>query len=114
MRSEAKMEALHHPDPNSPMVYTRAPDGSIMGVEQDAEERATSKADGWEKWKDVMGLRFIRGDDSDFDYGTVDDSDEYDDRIEEDRKQLDEYLDGENEEFLGQGKPTGQTGVLDY
>ena len=114
VRSEAKLEALQHPDPNSPMAYARAPDGSITAVEQDADERSTSREDGWEKWKDVMGRRFLRGDDVDFDYASLDDNEEYDDRAEEDRRRLDDYLDKEEESFIGEGKPTGQTGVQDY
>lgn len=114
VRSEAKLEALENPDPNSPLIYTRAPDGSITGVEQDEDERAKDREDGWEKWREVMGLRFLRGDDADFDYEAVDGSEELDDREEEDRNSLEEYLDGVGEEFLGEGKPTGQTGIQDY
>lgn len=114
VRSEAKMEALRHPDPNSPMVYTRAADGSITGVEQNEDERAHGRDDGWEKWKDVMGLRFLRGDDGDFDYADVDENEEYDDLAEQDQRRLEEYLEGEDEKFVGDGKPLGQTGVQDY
>ena len=113
-RSEAKIEALQHPDPNSPMVYSRAPDGSITAVEQDEGERPQSRYDGWERWKDVMALRFMKGNDSDFDYASVDENDDYDDRAEEDQKQLEEYLDDEVDSFVGDGKPTGQTGIQDY
>jgi hypothetical protein len=96
------------------MVYSRAPDGSITAVEQDEEDRPQGRDDGWERWKDVMGLRFMKGDDVDFDYASVDENDEYDDRAEEDQRQLEEYLDGEHESFVGDGKPTGQTGIQDY
>jgi len=114
VRSEAKMEALQHPDPNSPMVYRRGADGSIIGVEQDADERAQTKEDGSDRWKDVMGQRFMRGGDKDFEYATVDDNDEYDDRDEEARSSLDEYLNAEPEEYLGEGKPTCETGIQDF
>lgn len=114
VRSEAKIEALQHPDPNSPLTYTRAPDGSIIAIEQDESERAKGIENGWEQWKDVMELRFLRGDDVDFDYTTVDENDEYDDRIEEDQKQLEAYLEDEEERFVGGGMPTGQTGVQDF
>ena len=96
------------------MVYTRASDGSITGVEHDEDEQAQGREENWERWKDVTGLRFLRGDDSDFDYETVDANDEYDDRAEEDQRRLEEYLEREEEEFVGDGKPTGQTGVQDY
>ena len=101
-------------DLNSPLVYSRAPDGSITAVEQDGDDRAQSREDGWERWKDIMGQRFLRGDDTDFDYDAVDGNDEYEDRDEEDRSRLEEYLAAQQEEFLGQGKPRGQTGIQDY
>ena len=114
VRSEAKIDALQHPDPNSPMLYSRAPDGSITAVEQDEGERARGREDGWEKWRDVMGLRFINGGDEDFDYASVDEDDHYDDRVEEDQRQLERYLDGEEAAFVGSGTPAGQTGVQDF
>jgi hypothetical protein len=69
---------------------------------------------GWEKWKDVMGMRFVKGDDVDFEYAIVDENDEYDDRAEEDRRHLESYLNEEEERFVGEGRPTGQTGIQDY
>lgn len=114
VRSEAKIDALQHPDPNSPLIYSRAPDGSITAVEQDESERAQGPEHGWEKWKDVMGLRFINGTDGDFDYATVDENEDYDDRAEQDQRQLEDYLDDEEAIFVGEGRPTGQTGVQDF
>lgn len=114
VRSEAKLEALQHPDPNSPMVYRRAQDGSIVGVDADEEFRPQTKADAWSMWLDVMEQRFLRGDDKDFDYETVDQNDEYDDRAEEDRSELDDYVDKEDAQFLGEGQPTGETGIQDF
>lgn len=114
LRSEAKLEALRHPDPNSPMVYTKAPDGSITGVEQDVDEPPRGKEAGWEQWKDVMSSRFVRGDDEDFDYATVDGNEDFGDRDEEERIKLDEYLEGEEARFVGEGTPKGETGVQDY
>lgn len=114
VRSEAKLEALQHPDPNSPMVYKRAQDGSIVGVEADEEFRPRTKEDAWAMWTDVMEQRFLRGDDRDFDYADVDLNEEYDDRAEEDRSQLEDYVDKEDAQFLGDGQPTGETGVQDF
>lgn len=96
------------------MTYSRAPDGSITAVEQDEGERAQGAEDGWEKWTDAMGLRFVRGDDVDFEYATVDGNDEYNDRAQEEQKHLESYLNEEEEQFMGEGRPTGQTGVQDY
>ncbi|TKA72767.1 hypothetical protein B0A55_06847 [Friedmanniomyces simplex] len=114
MRSEAKLEALRHPDPNSVMAYRRADDGSITGVEADGKERAQSKEEGRARWEDVMRQRFLRGEDGDFAYEEVDESEEYDDRGEEEQRLLEEYLGGEDEEFVGEGKPRGETGVQDF
>ncbi|SMQ49130.1 unnamed protein product [Zymoseptoria tritici ST99CH_1A5] len=114
VRSEAKVAALQNPDPSSSIVYKRAANGNIVGVEQDAEDRATTKESGWERWTDAMGRRFIAGDDPDFDYAVVDANEEYDDRNEEDRVELENYLENEPAEFVGEGAPIGETGVLDY
>lgn len=114
MRSEAKLEALKHPDPNNPIVYRRAADGSITGVEADEDDRARSKEEGGARWRDVMEQRFLRGGDVEFDYRTVDENEEYDDRDEEDRKQLEDYFRGEEAEFVGDGAPKGETGVQDF
>lgn len=114
VRSEAKVAALQNPDPNSPIVYRRATDGRIVAVEQDEDDRAKDREDGWERWVDVMGQRFLRGDDFDFNYRSVDESEEFDDRDEEDRRRLETYFEGEEEEFVGEGRPQGETGVQDY
>lgn len=114
VRSEAKIEALQRPDPNSPIVYKRAPDGSIVSVEQDEDDRARNRDEGWEKWIDFMGQRFLRGDDHDFDYVVVDDNENYDDRDEEEREKLEEYLDAETPKFIGEDGPSGETGIQDF
>jgi len=114
VRSEAKLQALEHPDPNNPLVYGKASDGSINGVEQDERDRVRSREEGLERWVEVMELRFLRGDDQDFEYQDVDDNEQYDDQGEEERSKLDEYLQGESEEFVGEGKPTGETGIQDF
>ena len=115
VRSEAKLEAVHHPDPNSPVVYTRQANGEIIGVEQDQNVGAEpSKDEDWARWVDVMGQRFLRGEDGDFEYARVDRSEEFDDRDEEARAGLEHYLDAEEEKFVGEGRPTGETGVQDF
>lgn len=85
-----------------------------MGFEQDEDDRAQTQGDGWARWVDVMAQRFLRGDDVDFQYRSVDDNDEYDDREEENRRILDQYFAGEEAEFVGEGRPIGETGVQDY
>ncbi|KAK1080803.1 hypothetical protein LTR33_005227 [Friedmanniomyces endolithicus] len=114
MRSEAKLEALRHPDVNSAMAYKRAEDGSITGVEADREERAGSKEEGRARWVEFMRQRFLRGEDGDFEYEVVDESEEYDDRGEEEQRHLEAYLARQSEEYLGEGGPRGETGVQDF
>ncbi|KAH9809817.1 coiled-coil domain-containing protein [Teratosphaeria destructans] len=114
VRSESRLEALRHPNPNSPVVYKRGPDGSIVSVDADAGEKAQSKEQAWERWKDIMGQRFLRGDDDQFDYKAVDENDDFDDRQEEDREDLDKYVGAQEAEFVGDGTPKGETGVQDF
>ncbi|KAK5707888.1 hypothetical protein LTR97_000427 [Elasticomyces elasticus] len=114
LRSEAKLAALKQPDPNEAIAYQRASDGSITGVEADGDERAASREEGRARWVEHMRQRFLRGEDDDFEYATVDENDMYDDRSEEDQRQLEDYLAKQDEEFVGEGKPIGETGVQDF
>jgi hypothetical protein len=114
VRSEAKVEALQAPDNGNPLVYERGANGEIVGVEEDAGERVGGKEEGLIRWKDVMGRRFMRGEDKEFDYGMVDNGEEFDDIEEETRGAQDDYFDGEEQEFVGDGRPQGETGVQDF
>jgi hypothetical protein len=113
-RSEAKLHALKHPDPNATFTYKRGPDGEIL--EEERDEVPLSKEEGLARWRFEMEMRFIRGDDADFDYKTVDDNDAYDDHQEEERQRLEDYLDLQEPEWdLEEGqRPQGETGVQDY
>ncbi|KAK5108124.1 hypothetical protein LTR62_008778 [Meristemomyces frigidus] len=113
-RSEAKLAAVRGPQPVQDVVYQRASDGSITGVEADENDRASNVEEGWLRWTEIMGRRFMEGKDDDFDYRAVDESEEFDDRQEDDRRALQRYLDGEEEAFVGVGKPEGETGVQDF
>ncbi|KAG8625244.1 hypothetical protein KVT40_006995 [Elsinoe batatas] len=113
-RSEAKIHALSHPDPNSPLVYRRDTSGTIIAVDQNEEDRPKTQVEGLEMWREVMEQRFLRGEDPDFDYSKVDTNMEYDDREEETRRFEDEYFAKEDEEFIGEGSPAGETGVQDF
>ncbi|KAF9736460.1 hypothetical protein PMIN06_011535 [Paraphaeosphaeria minitans] len=115
-RLEAKKEALSHPSPASLFTYTRGPQGEIR--EADKDEVPMSKEDGCAWWKDEMTQRFLRGDDNDFEYDTVDASHAYDDP-EEERDIQDAYFDSMESDFDtdGEGKEkvlTGETGIQDY
>ncbi|KAJ5619307.1 hypothetical protein N7510_003291 [Penicillium lagena] len=93
-RSEAKMDALAHPDPNAMLSYARGPDGEILA--EDRDEIPSSKEEGEKLWHWEMGLRFLRGDDSDFEYEAVDEDEELDDWSETQEK----YFEEEEPEWL--------------
>ncbi|OCT54963.1 hypothetical protein CLCR_03108 [Cladophialophora carrionii] len=108
-RSEAKLEALHHPDPNALFTYRRGPDGEILAEEKD--EVPTNKEEGLDRWKWEMEARFLRGGDDDFDYDAVDQNSEYDDRVVEERDAQDRYFDEETPHFVeGEGEGEGEGG----
>lgn len=97
------------------MTYHRAPDGSIISVEADASDRAANREEGAQRWREMMSLRFLRGEDGELDYaGLVDGEDGYDDWDEERRQGLEDWLDREEAEFVGDGSPRGETGIQDF
>ena len=61
-----------------------------------------------------MEHRFLRGEDKDVDYKAIDESDDYNDWSEETRRIEDEYFAGEQEEYIGDGEKSGDTGVQDF
>ncbi|KAK5042940.1 hypothetical protein LTR84_011996 [Exophiala bonariae] len=106
-RSEAKLDALKHPDPNSVFTYKRGPNGEIL--EEEKDEVPATKEEGLARWKWEMECRFLRGGDTDFDYqGEVDNSEAYDDLVSEERDAQDRYFDGETPEFVSRTR-TGST-----
>lgn len=116
LRSEAKMDALANPDPNAMLSYTRGPHGEILA--EDSDDIPASKEEGEKAWQWEMGLRFMRGDDPDFDYKTVDENEEYDDLTE----QQEQYFDDEEPEWVvddvrgEEARPRlqGETGIQDF
>ncbi|KAM0712037.1 hypothetical protein Q7P37_011131 [Cladosporium fusiforme] len=114
VRSEAKVEAVRTPSAENPLVYERGADGVIVGLEEDAGERVAGKEEGLNRWRDVMGRRFMRGEDVDFDYRVVDGGEEFDDLDEEGRGAQEDWFEGEEQEFVGHGRPAGETGVQDF
>jgi hypothetical protein len=113
-RSEAKLEALARPDTNSAFAYKRGPNGEIIA--EDKDEVPRDKEEGWKRWQYEMQMRFLRGDDDDFNYSTVDQSEEYDDLAEEDRERQDVYFGEEEPNFLldAGNEPQGETGIQDF
>ena len=70
-----------------------------------------------------MEQRFVRGGDDDFDYGKVDDNEEYDDRAAEELEAEEQYFDQEEPHFVaGQDAAhisraeqlQGETGIQDF
>ncbi|OAP61095.1 hypothetical protein AYL99_03296 [Fonsecaea erecta] len=121
-RSEAKLEALRHPDPHALFTYRRGPNGEILA--EDRDEVPANKEEGLARWKWEMQVRFLRGGDDDFDYDAVDNNPEYDDRILEERDAEDRYFDEQEPEFVKgeEGLPRsqsheeleGETGIQDF
>jgi hypothetical protein len=120
-RSEAKLEALRHPDPNAIFTYKRGPNGEVLA--EDRDEVPANKEEGLARWKWEMEARFLRGGDDDFDYDAVDNNPEYDDRVLEEQDAQDKYFDDQEPEFV-QGEDGvartnshqlhGETGIQDF
>ena len=121
-RSEAKIEALAKPDRSLALIYKRGPNGEIIA--EDPDEIPMDKEDGKRIWRDAMEQRFVGGEDEDFQYTTVDDSETYDDRGIEEREEEEKYFAEEQPEWVLDGagvghgdEPTkleGETGVQDF
>ena len=100
--------------------YERGPDGEILAEEQD--EIPADKEEGQRMWRWEMEMRFVRGGDPDFDYHTVDSSDEYDDHMIEELEAQERYFDEQEPEFvMDDGVSTtknaelqGETGIQDF
>lgn len=115
LRSEAKMDALSHPDPHALFSYARGPDGEILAEERD--EVPGSKEEGEKAWRWEMTMRFLKGEDGEFDYAAVDENEEFDDQGEEQEKWFDEqepeWVDDEKDGDVRE-RLTGQTGIQDF
>lgn len=119
-RSEAKVQALANPSDASLMTYRRGEGGEIIAEEKD--EIPKDKEEGLHRWRKHMELMFLRGDDPDFDYSNVDDSDEFDDRGIEDREAEEDWFDREEPQWTTNDHEsstsacalTGETGVQDF
>lgn len=118
-RSEAKAAAAKNSLNASDTSYEESDGGEIAAGEKDEVPR--DKEDGLKRWQKHMELMFLRGGDQEFEYSSVDQSEEYDDRELEERE-VEEAWFGEEEpqwimdsESSGQSKAlTGQTGLQDF
>ncbi|KAI9844170.1 MAG: hypothetical protein M1837_005770 [Sclerophora amabilis] len=117
LRSEAKIAALAHPS-SATVTYSRGPNGEIYP--EDPVEVPRSKEEGEARWRQEMTLRFLKGEDDDFDYGAVDESEEWDDRAQEEREEEEKYFAEEEPTWVlgegngSEGEVQGETGVQDF
>ncbi|TVY75899.1 hypothetical protein LSUE1_G005488 [Lachnellula suecica] len=118
-RSEAKLAALKKTSevkdapsasPSQPFVsYVRGKDGEVLP--EDEDEVPTTKEEGLERWRFEMTLRFLKGEDPDFDYGGVDTNEEYDDVERE--EEVEKWFDGETPEWERTPRES-ETGIQDF
>ncbi|KAL8788152.1 MAG: hypothetical protein Q9195_007460 [Heterodermia aff. obscurata] len=118
-RSEAKAAAAKNSLNGSDTSYSESDGGGIPAVEKDEIPR--DKEDGLKRWQKQMELMFLRGGDPEFDYSSVDQSEEYDDRGLEEREVEEAWFEEEEPQWItdsessGQSKAlTGQTGLQDF
>ncbi|KAH0556994.1 hypothetical protein GP486_005216 [Trichoglossum hirsutum] len=120
MRSEAKLAALANPS-SAAITYSRGPNGEIYP--EDPEDVPQNKAEGIQRWQREMTQRFLRGEDDDFDYKNVDENDEWDDKVQEEREEQERWFAEEEPSWIlgenegsGNEKMTvkGETGVQDF
>lgn len=95
--------------------YARGENGEVLP--EDEDEVPNSKEEGFERWKFEMTMKFLRGDDKDFDYRDVDAGGEVDEI--ENRDLEEKWFEDEEPEWVGEddedGTTTGgETGILDY
>ena len=81
------------------------------------------KAEGYQRWKWEMEMRFVRGWDRNFDYEIVDGTEEYDDRGVEEQEAEERWFDEEEARFVDEEgsirrsrskELEGETGVQDF
>lgn len=104
-RSEAKLEALKSQN------YRTGPDGQLLP--EDPDEIPQDKEEGLSRWKHQMTMRFLNGEDNDFPYSEVDESEEWD--VIETREAEDRWFEDEEPQWVGKGDgPQGETGIQDF
>jgi hypothetical protein len=122
-RSEAKLSAIagshehddvaavstqHH---KKHVIYVRGPDGQVLP--EDPEEIPKSKEEGLKRWRHEMTMRFLRGEDEDFDYKEIDETNAWDSI--ENREEEDRWFDEEEPSWIDEeGDKPGETGVQDF
>ena len=83
--------------------------------EIDCHSVPQSKEEAWELWKRLMSQRFVNGRDNQFDYRTVDNSDDLDRGSDENGRAHDDYFDQQEAEWaVPTSEIQGETGVQDF
>lgn len=80
------------------------------------DEVPANKEEGEGRWRKLVEMRFLRGEDGDVDYGVVD-GDEGLDGLEEARDIEEKWFEEEEESFTREGSSAslkGETGVQDF
>lgn len=121
-RSEAKLSALagihdegspkvSRNQPKQHVTYVRGPDGQVLP--EDPDEIPVNKEEGIRRWRHEMTMRFLRGDDYEFTYKEIDESDEWD--LIEGREEEDKWFDEEEPHWTDyDGAKSGETGIQDF
>ncbi|KAF2843233.1 hypothetical protein M501DRAFT_925616 [Patellaria atrata CBS 101060] len=120
LRSEARLDASK--EKSSTACKVRRKPSIANTIDEHPEDAPKTKEEGKERWLYEMTMRFIRGDDDDFDYKGVDESEEFDDRDEEIREEEERYFEQEEPEWVleepgtsgEKSKLTGETGIQDF
>ena len=109
-RSEAKIAALKGQNENGSYIvsptntqsdipfvsYVRGQNGQILPEEED--EVPKNREEGMERWKFEMTIKFLRGEDREFDYRDVDESEELD--VLEAREEEERWFEDEEPEWV--------------
>lgn len=118
LRSEAKLSEAQTQSSTSSATYTRTTRGEIISIAP--EDEAITRAEATERWQEIMTERFLKGNDTDFDYKSVDENESYDDRKAEERDHEDEWFNDEKPDSSpreGEGEKKaleGETGIQDF
>ena len=119
-RSEAMMDAFANPERAATSKrYNRDAPGGIV---EEKDEVLENRDDGLQRWRKEIELMFLKGADPDFDYKEVDGSEEYDDRVVQEREAEERWFEKEEPSWVEESDQdagraeglTGQTGVQDY
>ncbi|TAQ84515.1 hypothetical protein B7494_g7150 [Chlorociboria aeruginascens] len=110
-RSEAKLDALKGRNGSGdqagsssksslPFVsYVRGEDGEVLP--EDPDEIPRSKEEGYERWKFEMTMKFLRGEDREFNYREIDESNELDEI--ENQEEEEKWFEDEEPEWVIEG-----------